>query len=318
MPQPTRGDVHVVSALTNISVAYMQDATDFVAMTAFPSVPVQFQSDSYFVFDSNDFRRDNAKPRAPGTESAGGGFDIDTQTYTAKIYALHKDVADQIRANSDPAVDMDRSASEFVMQQLLIQKEVQWMSDFFTTSVWGTDAVGGTNFTLWDDSSSDPETDIDAGKATIKRNTGLNANTLIVSYEVHQALKRHPLITERFKHTSSDSITAAILARFFEVDRYIIAAASHVVSAEGAATDTSAFIAGKHALLCYVAPTPGLMTPSAGYTFQWSAFTGSVNGARTKRFRMEHLESDRVEGEFAYDHKVVLADAGYFFSGAVG
>lgn len=315
MPQPTRGDVHVVRALTNISVAYMQQASDFIAPVVFPAIPVQFQSDKYFVFDSVDFRRNNAKPRAPGTESAGGGFDITTATYTAEVYALHQDIADQIRSNSE--IDMDRSASEFVAQQLLIQKEVNWMTKYFATGIWTTDVVGSTDFTQWDDSSSDPEADIDAGKAVIKKTTGLTANTLVVSYETHQALKRHPLVTERFKHTSSDSITAAILARFFEVDRYIIAQASYTTSAEGAAAVVNAFIAGKNALLCYVAPNPGIMTPSAGYSFNWSAFSGSNGGMRTKRFRMEHLESDRIEGEFAYDQKMVLADAGYFFSATV-
>jgi len=287
MPQPTRGDVHVVRALTNVSVAYMQSATDFIAPHAFPSVPVQFQSDKYFEFDSVDFRRNNAKPRAPGTESAGGGFNVTTQTYTAEVYALHSDIADQIRSNSE--IDMDRSASEFVAQQLLIQKEVNWMASFFSINVWDTDVVGDTDFARWDDSSSDPENDIDVGKAAIKKNTGLTANTLIVSHETHQALKRHPLITERFKHTSSDSITATILARFFEVDRYMIASASYTTSAEGAASTVNAFIAGKNALLCYVAPAPGIMVPSAGYTFVWSAFSGANGGMRTKRFRMEKL-----------------------------
>lgn len=317
MPQPTRGDVHVSRALTNVSVAYLQQADDFVAGKVFPSVPVINQSDQYFVFDSADFRRNNAKPRAPGTESAGGGFDVDTATYTAEVYAMHKDVADQIRANSDPAIDMDRSASEFVMQQLLIQKEINWVASFFATSIWGTDVVGGTNFTVWDDGASDPESDIDTGKASIKQKTGLTANTLVVSYEVHQALKRHPIVTDRFKHTSSQSITTDLLATFFEVERYIIAGASYTSSQEEAAAEVNAFIAGKHALLAYVAPSPGLMVPSAGYTFVWSAFSGANGGVRTKRFRMEPLESDRVEGEFAYDQKAVLASAGYFFSGAV-
>jgi hypothetical protein len=316
MTQPTRGDVHVSRALTNISVAYMQQATDFVSMTAFPAVPVEFRSDEYFVFDSADFRRNNAKPRAPGTESAGGGFDIDTATYTCEVYAEHKDVPDQIRSNSDPAIDMDRSAATFVMEQLMIQKEVNWTSSYFTTGIWDSNVTGGTDFTQWDDAASDPETDVDAGKAGIKQKTGLNANTLIVGYPVHQALKRHPIVTDRFKHTSSDSITATLLARFFEVDRYLVAGASYTTSQEGAAAETNAFIAGKHALLAYVAPAPGLLVPSAGYTFAWRAFSGANGGVRTKNFRMEHLEADRIEGEFAYDHKAVLTSAGYFFNTA--
>lgn len=317
MPQPTRGDVHVVRALTNISIAYLQSAQNFVSMSVFPAVPVQFQSDKYFVFDSVDFRRNNAKPRAPGTESAGGGFDITTAQYSCEVYSIHKDVADQIRQNADPAVDLDRAASEWTMQQMLIQKEVNWMTDFFGTGLWGTTVTGSTNFTQWDDSASDPETDIDTGRAAILKATGYVPNTLVVSYEVHQALKRHPLVTARYQYTTADSISTAMLARFFEVERYIVAQASYVSSEEGAASTVNAFIAGKHALLAYVAPAPGLMVPSAGYTFTWSAFSGGNNGVRTKRFRMEQLESDRVEGEFAYDHKLVTTDMGYFFASAI-
>ncbi len=317
MPQPTRSDVHVDRALTNISVAYMQQASDFVAMSVFPSVPVDNQSDKYFLFDSADFRRNHAKPRAPGTESAGSGFDLSTPNYSCEVYALHKDVADQIRKNSDAVIDMDRSASEFVMQQLLIQKEVQWVADYFAINIWDTDVVGDTDFTQWDDASSDPEADIDAGKSQIKVTTGLNANTLVVSHDTHLALKRHPLVADRFKHTSADSITTAMLARYFEVDRYMIASASQTTSAEGAASETNAFIAGKNSLLCYVAPSPGIMIPSAGYTFTWRDFSGASGGARTSKFRMDHLASDRIEGEFAYDHKVVLSQAGYFFSNSV-
>lgn len=317
MTQPTRGDVHVNRALTNVSVAYMQSADNFISMNAFPAVPVQHQSDSYFVFDSPDMRRDNAKPRAPATESAGSGFDLSTDTYTTEIYALHQDVADQIRANADPGVDLDRAASESVMQQLLIQKEINWMSSYFDTGVWNNEETGGTDFTQWSDGASDPELSVDTGKNAILKSIGLMPNTLIVSYDVHQALKRHPLITNRYQYTSSESITPQLIARFFEVDRYLIAKASYVSSQEGAASVTNAFIAGKHALLCYVAPNPGLLVPSAGYTFSWSAFTGANQGVRMKRFYLDQLEAYRIEGEFAYDHKKVLDAAGYFFYSAV-
>lgn len=317
MPQPTRSDVHVVSALTNVSIAYMQAQSRFVANQVFPIVPVEYQSDKYFVFDSADFRRNNAKPRAPGTESAGGGFDISTATYTCEVYSIHKDLPDQIRRNSDPAIDLDRSAAEFVMQQLLIQKESDWASTFFDTGVWGTDVVGGTDFTVWDDGASTPRDNIITGASAIAKKIGNDPNTLVVGREVHDQLKDHPLIKEQYKYTSSESLTPALLANYFDVDRYIVGHASYTSSEEGASSETNAFILGKHALLCHVPPNPGLMQPAAGYTFAWRGFTRSNNGYRTKRFRMEQLDSDRIESEWAYDHKATLAGAGYFFSGAV-
>jgi len=57
------------------------------------------------------------------------------------------------------------------------------------------------------------------------------------------------------------------------------------------------------------------MEPSAGYTFNWTGMVGNVGTAATriKSFRMEHLSSDRVEIETAFDMKQIGAELGYFF-----
>ena len=79
------------------------------------------------------------------------------------------------------------------------------------------------------------------------------------------------------------------LAALFELEQVLVMDAIHNTAKEGA-TASHSFIGGKHALLCYAAPSPGLMTPSAGYTFSWTGYVGaSDNGVRIKRFRMEEL-----------------------------
>lgn len=318
MPLPAIGDVHVDRALTNISIAYLQEQRNFVADRVFPAVPVAKRSDKYFTYNKSDFRRDEVKPRAPGAESEGGGFRLDSSnSYSCEIYAFHKDIADAIRDNQDDPINLENDSARWLMQLFLIQKENQWASTYFTTGVWDTDVVGGTDFTKWDDASSDPEKDIDDGKISVLQSTGLDPNTLVVDINTHKALKRHPLVTERFKYTSPDSITEAMLARFFEVDNYMVSKASYDTADEGA-TDSNSFIAGKNALLCYVAPTPSLMLPSAGYNFVWSGFTGINDlGVRVKNFRLERNAAQRIEGELAYDMKAVATDTGYFFSGTV-
>ena len=72
------------------------------------------------------------------------------------------------------------------------------------------------------------------------------------------------------------------------------------------------------ALLCYTPTTPSLMTPAAGYTFTWNGYLGgNSEGIRMKKFRMEHIGSDRIEGEMTYDQKVVCPDMGLFVNAAV-
>ena len=105
----------------------------------------------------------------------------------------------------------------------------------------------------------------------------------------------------------------------FDVERVVVSKAVYN-SAAGNLTASMSFVAGKNALLCYAAPQPGLMVPSAGYTFGWSGFTGLNNlGIRMSQIPMNWLGIGTVrnEGEMAFDMQVVGSDLGYYFSGIV-
>jgi len=315
--QPTSSDVHIDAPLSNISTAYLQTAEQFVSTRVFPRVPVAKQSDKYFTYTKGDWRRNIVKQRPPGTESAGSGYGMSNDNYFCDVYALHKDIPDQVRANADAIVNVDRDAAEWLMQMFLIHKEAAWASAFFATGVWDTDVTGGTDFTVWSNASSDPEADIDTGKDAILQNTGYEPNTLVVSLATHRALKRHPLIRDKYKHTSAGNISSSLIAAALEVDNYMVARASYNTADEGA-TDSNSMIMGNNALLCYVNPNPSPLTPSAGYSFVWNGLTGmSEIEAAITTFRMQKIKSDRIEGEFAWDHKQVGSDLGYFYSGTV-
>jgi hypothetical protein len=294
----------------------MQKASNFISTQVFPVVPVQKQSDKYFVYDKNDFLRDEMEQRADGAESAGAGYRLATDNYSCDVFALHKDIGDQTRANSDNPLDPDRDATNFLTQKALIRRERQWVSDAFAASIWGTDKVPTD---LWNDqAASDPIVDIDEGRETILKNTGFEPNTLVLGYQVFKALTRHPLIKEIYKYTSSESITADLLARVFELDRVLVSRAAFATNAEGA-TGTFDFAAGKNALLCFVNPTPSLMTPSAGYSMIWTGLEGSAEGQRINNYdlRGSGRPADRIEIETAFDNKIVATDLGYFFNGAI-
>jgi len=314
---PVAGDVHVNTPLTNISIAYLQNASHFVANQVFPNIPVTKQSDRYFTYDRGDFNRDEMKKRAPGTESAGGSYDIDnTPTYFADVYAFHKDIPDQIRANSDSVLSPDREATEYVTHKALIKREKLWAAKYFVTSVWGTDNTAAN----WGPTgtATDPIQDIRTGKRTVLESTGFEPNTLVLSKAVYDVLADNADVIERVNagQTPNKPAMGTLFAMMalFEIERIFIMKAISNTAKEGA-TNSHSFIGGANALLCYSTPSPGIMTPSAGYTFSWTGFMGAgAEGNRIKRFRREALESDRVEIQAAFDQKLVSADLGYFFS----
>jgi hypothetical protein len=313
--QPTIQSAHVDAALTNLSIAYIQSQDVYIATKVFPIIPVDKQSDKYYIFNKNDWHRDEAKKRADNTESAGSGFTMSTDSYYADVWAFHKDVGSQLKANADKQVQLERASVEFVTQRLLLRQEIQWVTDYFASGVWGTDT---TPTNLWSDYvNSDPVEDIEAAKETILQSTGMMANTLVLGYKTFRKLKRHPDIREQIKYTTAENVTAQLLARIFEVDRILVARAIKATNIENE-TAAYSFTHGSHALLCYVNPSPGEMQPSAGYTFNWTGVGGAIGGGvAIDSFDIRKTKTTRYEGEMAFDNKVTGSDLGVFFPSVV-
>lgn len=330
MPNPTAGDVHVNAPLGNISIAWIQDETQFISQRVFQTIPVLKQSDRYFTYDRRDFNRDEAQRRAPGSESAGGGYRIDsTPTYFCDPWAWHHDVPDQIRANSDNPLDQDRDGTIFVTQKLLIRREKLWASKYMVGSLWGTEyngvsgAPSAGEVRQWNDYvNSDPLKDSRTAITAVHLKTGFRPNKYAMGQPVWDTLVDHPDIIDRVKYGQSGvgrpaMVTKEAVAQLLELNAIEVGGAIEDSAGEGQ-TESQAWIVGKSALLAYVPKSPGIMIPAAGYTFSWTGYLGASNqGSRIKKFRMEQLASDRIEGEIAFDQKVVSTDLGSYFDGII-
>jgi len=305
--------------LTNISIGYAQDPAGFIADKVFPRVPVAKQGDKYFTYDIGYLYRNGAKRRAAGTESAGTGWKMSNDSYFAEIWALHHDISDPDRANADVPINLDIDTTEFLTQQMLIAREVEWASVFFTTSVWtgSTTASDITPGNLWDTVAGTPIEDVRAQFSSILKKTGYKPNTLVLGIDVFDSLVDNADILDRIKYTQEGSVSTALLARLFNVGNVYVAEAVYNSAAEAAA-DSLAFVVGSNdALLCYSNPAPGIKKPSAGYSFVWTGLANNNMGQGVSKFRVDVTKSDRVEIEAAWDSKVIAANLGAFFSNCV-
>lgn len=322
---PTRQQTHIDRALTEISLLYTQMPNSFIADKVFPVVPVNKQSDRYFMYKKEDWFRDDAEERAPGVESAGGDYEIDnTPNYFARKYAYHKDITDDERANSDDPLTPDQDATDFVTDKLLLRREIQWAHNYFRTGIWATNYAGAAahgvgEVRYWNDPNSTPIEDITNAATDIQETTGKRPNKLVIGQRAFDALKNHPDILDRIKYTQKGVVTVDLLAMLFEVEQVLIAGAIKNSASKGQAADME-FILGKNALLCYAAPRPSLKHPTAGYTFAWKGLLGAnAVGGRILRIPMPWLGegTERIEAEMAWDMKVVATDLGCFFNGVV-
>lgn len=313
MSQPTPSDVHVNRPLTQLSIAWMQQQTGFVADRVFPNIPVSKQSDVYWEYSREFFNRDEMAVRAPGAESKGIGYQVSTSPYYAPVYAIHHDIPDQVRSNADDAINPDRDAAELVSMQALLRREVQWASTYFQPAVWATDQAAGTDW----DAAGDPIPQIRTAKRTVLQNTGYEPNTLVLGRQAADLLLDNAAVVDRVIYGTQNQVSTVglpELAALLQLDRILVMSAIENTAVEGAAESNSFIGNSLDALLVYAAPRPSLMAPSGGYTFSWNGLMGAgAMGGRISRFRMPHLKSDRVEMEMAFDHKLVSADLGYYF-----
>lgn len=318
----TPSSVHLDAPLSNLTLAYVQEQTNFIADKVFPTVGVQRQSDKFYIYDRDNMNRSgDVQKLAPRTEVNRIGMTISNSSYFADVYGLGMDFDEQTLANEDAMLEIRSAGATTLVNRLLIHREEQFASTFFAAGVWGSQA---TPSNLWSDyTNATPITDVTAARRAMQlKSGGFKPNTMVVGKEVRDVLINHPDILARLNGGSTVSNTALItnakLAEIFEVENFYVMEAVKNGAAEGLA-EANAFIGGKHALLVHTPRAAGLMTPAAGVTFAWNNIQGTNNlGVTVESYSDDALRrqqvAEHIQVKMAYDMKVVGADLGYFFN----
>jgi hypothetical protein len=320
MPLPTSNDVHVNVPLSNIAEKfYLGDNDPFVADKVFPIVPVRKLSDLIAQYNRKDwFNAHDVRPRHPGTESQGVGYHVATSLYYRCLeYANHVDVADEIRANADAPFQMDTDAVQVITQRLKIKRDYLFAQQAFVPGIWSN--AGGFAAGAWNVAGSTPIADIDNAKTTMLLGTGFLPNTLLVNYNVYNALRNHATIVARYTGNGQPypRLTQQQVADVLDVERIIVAWGVYDTGPMEGQWD-GRWLFGNHALLCYSPPAPSTMQPAAGYTFSYTAANHAGLNIQIEQFRMANdAKADRVIGNIHFDVAVCEQDLGVFWQNAV-
>jgi hypothetical protein len=325
MPLLTPSAVHIDQPLSNLTLAYVQEQTNFIADKVFPTVGVQRQSDKYYIYDRAGMNRSgDVKKLAPRTEVNRIGLTLSNDSYFADVYGIGMDFDEQTIANEDTVLEIRAAGAQTLVNRVLIEREEQFASNFFAAGIWGTEA---TPANLWSDyTNSTPITDVTTARRTMQlKSGGFKPNTMVIGKEVRDVLINHPDILARLNGgatvTNTALITNAKLAEIFEVENFYVMESVKNGAAEGLA-ESNSFIGGKNALLVHTPRASGLMTPASGLTFAWNNIPGANNlGITVESFSDDALKrqqvAEHIQVKMAYDMKVVGADLGYFFSAVI-
>ena len=321
---PNRSQIHIDRPLTDVSIAYTQDVSNFVNEKVFPVINVGKQSDKYFTYDKGDALRVHTDVRNAGSESAGAGFDLNTENFFCDTFALHTEIADEDRDNADDPLDLDTDSTEFLTHDILMKKEMDFFAKYFKAGVWENDftGVGATpgagEFLQWDLTGSEPVADVKAWVRAINASTGASRKnmTLTISPDVWDVLAEHADIIDRIKHTETGILTEDIVAQVMGIKQILVAEGVVNSAAKGQTEAVDYMATPKSALLTYAPAKAGKKRPSAGYTFKWRNYNKGDSIA-VRKFYIEVRESDRIEVKCAYDQKVVATDCGLFAASVI-
>ena len=322
MSQPGVGDVHVKKLLSNMSVAYKNPL--YIAESIAPTILVAKQSDHVAMYTKNFWARSVAKKTAPMEPAPISGYEVEYEIYFCEERSVGDIIPDAEIANQDPPLNAQADVTEWVTDQLELERELDFLSNFWKTGVWGTDVVGTVDFTKWSTyATSNPIQDLRGWQRDVRRALlGRSPNKLILGDLTFDVLADHPLLLDRVKYSSSNDrpamVTPNLIAQLLGLDEVQVGTVVYTTDPEGTDEDDVTYTAGydDDAWLGYVAPRAGLKTPSALYTIVWRSLYG---GSRYIRMRREPL-SDKgwlIEGFQHYQIKGMSPDAGIFISDAV-
>lgn len=326
MATPTASELHVDRYLTNFSLAFTQDESNFVAGAASSVIPVNKASDLFVQYNRGDFWRDEATPRPLGGRPRQVEFRTTTDSYIAEEYGLEHTIDDRQRANADEPIRLEESGIRMLTEKHLIKRDRVWATKFFKTGVWTVDQTGvssgptGPQFLQFDQAASDPILVIDTEKDAMTQLTGKRPNILVMGPAVFRTLRTHAAIQEVIKYTQRGIATPELLASLFEVDRVVIPRSIYNAADEGAADDFQWIVDDKAMWLGYLDPNPTVESVTAIATFAWTGLIpGATNaiGGVVERGRDDRAHSDFFQMRMAWDMKRVSADLGKFFAATV-
>lgn len=315
---PSVQKLHVDRMLTNISVGYKNEA--YISDIVLPAVPVDKQSDKYYVYGKEMFRTHDDK-RAPGTEAHEITWTLSDDQYYVEGHALRHAIADEEIQNADDVFQLEVDGTELVTEGILLNKEVaaaELLLDPATYAEGFVFQMGSTNNPAkWSDfENSDPVMDIARAKEIMHRKSGIRPNTLIISETVFNVLKRHPKILKLYTGIAAISLlTLEQLRVALDVDKIIVGSALKSTAMNAAQPDNLNYIWGNSAILAYITPRPGKKTISLGYTFMWNK---DGNGAvQVRKWYDIGRRATIIEAERWYAFKIVSNVAGFLFADAV-
>lgn len=298
---------YVDPLLTQVSVAYSNDS--FIADRFFPVVQVDKETGIYFVVDKANLRGTVDTKRGQFDRANRVINNLSEATYGPLLeHSLETAISERVMKNYDDPFKPKSNAVNFVSELLLVEKE----KDLVTTINASGAPTSALTANPWSTAATDVIGQVRTARNSIHQNTLKDANTIILAKDAYDAVLSNDQFIDRIKYTArpTESEIRNAMADFFDVQTVLIGKAAENTAAEGQA-DALDYIWKDTVIVAYVAPSPALETPTAGYHL-------TLSGARyVDEWYEQERKSTIVRANDFYESKVIDANAMYIYTDVV-
>jgi len=316
----------VRGALQDVSFQYRNGM--YVANDVFPLVDGIGRKTKVAKYQKGPWFRDEADVRAPGSPARVGHFSLTTQNLDPINYAFATEVTDEEREEAakpgNLPIQPDMDAVEFIAEKLDLKREIR-TSAIIQATVWSGVSAGGTDAEgAWGHATAASDTtlvDIALAKDTIRANTGILPNTILLDWVAWSKLSIAPALQALMFPTTLPG-AAITTATFGGLVGLNVIVGSAVKNSDEETTPTDSFTSVNiwgpsatptkgSAFIFYKPPVVGLKTASAGYQYRLRQSNGSSRLTTTWRDSARH--ADMYDSQEEVDIAAVGLDLGYLF-----
>ena len=297
MPEPNSPAVNPI--LSEISIQYRNN--DFIADQILPIMPVNNKTGRYLKYAKADRFAIVDTKLAPRAEAREVEWSASDENYICKGQALKEFLGDDEKNNMPVPLQAETDTTEFVTDLMQLARERR------VASLLAANVPGAAAGAKWSVAGTDVIKDVN----TAIQNCFAPANTIIMSWDVLNALDANTDIKDRIKYSQLGVLTTDLLAKLFKVDRVIVGKSRYNTAKKGQ-NPSFAQVWADNVYAAYINPRPSPKTLTLGVSFAESLFAGKGYRVRTWREEKRGLGGGQmIQVEASLDEVLMATDVAY-------
>lgn len=255
--------------------------------------------------------------------ASGGGYNATGTQFTSDTYITHdrglKHQVDHrdVRKYAE-YFDLEQVAAKRCRSQVMVNLEARVAAAVFNTTTWTGASLTTAIGTNWN-STGTPIADIKAARILVRANCGMEANAVIMDWELFQHVISNAEVTDLLKYNGIQDVRASrmtqqALAQILNVDRVLVARMMKQTTLEGQASTIAQVWDKTMCMVCRLAnPGDPMDEVAIGRMPHWSADGSELGGAMDSWYD-PNIRGDWVRCRMEVGEKIVYPEAGHLLT----